>query len=64
MLVPQPLTESEIMTLEAVAANGPHPRMRRRVQVVRGHHRGLRLGYLASLHAVGYNAVSYWLLRW
>ena len=52
------------MTLEVVAANGPHPRMRRRFQVVRGHYRGLRLGQLASLYAVGYNAFSCWLLRW
>lgn len=64
MLAPQPLTESEIMTLEAVAANGPHPRMRRRAQAVRGHHRGLRLGQLASSYVVGYNAISGWLLRW
>ena len=64
MLAPQLLTESEIMTLEAVAANGPHPRMRRRAQAVLGHHRGLCLDQLATLYAVGYNAVSRWLLRW
>ena len=62
MLAPLPLTESEIVTLEAAAANGPHPRMRRRAQAVLGHHRGL--GQLATLYAVGYNAVNCWLLRW
>ena len=64
MLAPLPLTESEIVTLEAAAANGPHPRMRRRAQAVLGHHRGLCLGQLATLYAVGYNAVSGWQLRW
>ena len=64
MLASLPLTESEIVTLEAAAANGPHPRMRRRAQAVLGHHRGLRLDQLATLYAVGYNAVSRWLLRW
>ena len=59
-----PLTESEIVTLEAAAANGPHPRMRRRAQAVLGHHQGLCPGQLATLYAVGYNAVSRWLLRW
>ena len=64
MLALLPLTESEIVALEAAAANGPHPRMRRRAQAVLGHHRGLCLGQLATLYAVGYNAVSCWLLRW
>ena len=52
------------MTLEAAAANGPHPRMRRRAQAVLGNHRGLCLGQLVTLYAVGFNAVSRWLLRW
>ena len=64
MSIPLPLTESEIVTLEAAAANGPYPRMRRRAQAVLGHHRGLCLGQLVTLYAVGYNAVSRWLLRW
>ena len=64
MLAPLPLIESEIVTLEAAAANGPHPRMRRRAQAVLGYHRGLCLDQLATLYAVGYNAVSRWLLRW
>ena len=64
MLVPLPLTELEIVTLEAAVANVPHPRMRRRAQVVLGHHRDLCLDQLAILYAVGYNAVSRWLLRW
>ena len=64
MLTPLPLNESEIVTLKAAATNGPHPRMRRRAQAVLGHHRGLCLGQLAALYAMGYNVVSRWLLRW
>ena len=63
MLAASPLTEPEITTLEAAAAHGPHPRMRRRAQAVLGHHRGLTLNQLAALYAVGRNAVSRWLLR-
>jgi len=57
------LSATEIVTLEACAAHGPHPRMRRRAQAVRGHHRGLRMDPLAVHFAVGRNAVSRWLVR-
>ena len=61
---PLPLTEAETVTLEACAAHGPHPRMRRRAQAVLGHHRGLTMNQLATHFAVGRNAVSRWLLAW
>ena len=63
-LAPLPLTEPEISTLEAAAARGPHPRMRRRAQAVLGHHRGSDVQQLATFFAVGYNTVSEWLQRW
>ena len=61
---PLPLTAAERVTLEACAAHGPHPRMRRRAQAVLGHHRGLTMDQLAAHFAVGRNAVSRWLTRW
>lgn len=64
LLAPLPLTAPEITTLEAAAAGGPHPRMRRRAQAVLGHHRGSRIEALATFFAVGYNTVSEWLRRW
>ena len=64
ILAPLPLTASEITTLEAATAHGPHPRMRRRAQAVLGHRRGANIGQLATLFAVGYNTVSEWLRRW
>ena len=64
MLAPLFLTTPEITTLEAAAARGPHPRMRRRAQAVLGHHRGVSLKQLAALYAVGRNAISRWLTRW
>ncbi len=64
ILAPLPLTDLEIMTLEAAAARGPHPRMRRRAQAVLGHHRGTTPDQLATLFAVGYNTVGIWLRRW
>ena len=38
--------------------------MRRRAQVVLGHHRGATRHQLATLFAVGYNTVGIWLRRW
>lgn len=64
MLAALPLTPPEITTLEAAAAQGPHPRMRRRAQAVLGHHRGVSINQLATLYAVGRNAISRWLTRW
>lgn len=64
ILAPLALTVSEITTLEAAAARGPHPRMRRRAQAVLGHHRGASTSQLATFFAVGYNTVSVWLCRW
>ncbi len=64
MLAPLALTEPEITTLEAAAAHGPHPRMRRRAQAVLGHHRGMTMNQLATLYRVGRNAISRWLARW
>lgn len=64
LLASLPLTAPEITTLEAAAAQGPHPRMRRRAQVVLGHHRGATVHQLATLFAVGYNTVGIWLRRW
>lgn len=64
MLAPLPLTAPEITTLEAAAAQDPHPRMRRRAQAVLGHHRGVTMNQLAALYAVGRNAISRWLTRW
>ncbi len=58
MLVPLSLTAPEVTTLEAAAAQGPHPRMRRRAQAVLGHHRGVTMNQLATLYAVGRNAIS------
>ena len=64
LLAALPLTAFEITTLEAAAAQGPHPRMRRRAQAVLGHHRGATVHQLATLFAVGYNTVGIWLRRW
>ena len=64
MLPPLLLTDTESVTLEAAAANGPHPRMRRRAQAVLGHCRGLSIAQLAALYAVGRNAISRWLSHW
>ncbi len=64
VLAPLALTAPEIITLEAAAAHGPHPRMRRRAQAVLGHHRGTTVHQLATLFAVGYNTVGIWLRRW
>ncbi len=64
LLASLPLTAPEITSLAAAAAQGPHPRMRRRAQAVLGHHRGATVHQLATLFAVGYNTASIWLRRW
>lgn len=64
MLLPVPLTEDEIITLEACSLHGPHPRMRRRALAVLGHHRGQSLGQLAGLFAVRYASVHAWVHAW
>jgi len=64
MLAPLALEASEIDTLEACVAGGPHPRMRRRAQAVLAHHRGFSIDQLVVLFATHRNVVSRWLGRW
>ncbi|WP_083322487.1 helix-turn-helix domain-containing protein [Hymenobacter lapidarius] len=64
MLAPLALEASEIATLEACVAGGPHPRMRRRAQAVLAHHRGFCIDQLVVLFATHRNVVSRWLGRW